>query len=166
MANAVTTPSTIEAQLAAVKSLVSQGLLTPEQGLARMQAIHASAAGSNGGAKPPSSAGATSAADEERKPPRVPRTPMVLSGPTQDELLQRLASTGPDKISVDQYKALSAGVSAKIDLAVSGNAGWLSIYLKGMQRPISMPVELAEAVFSEGGAAFVRGFIAQQQRGL
>jgi hypothetical protein len=86
---------------------------------------------------------------------------MVLSGPTQDELLQRFASTGPDKISVDQYKALSAGVSAKIDLAVSGNAGWLSIYLKGMQRPISMPVELAEAVFSEGGAAFVRDFIAQ-----
>jgi hypothetical protein len=157
MANVVTTPSTIETQLAAVKSLVAQGMLTPEQALVRMQAIHAGAAGgSNGGSKP-----ANGAADDERKPPRVPRTPMVLSGPSQDELLQRLASTGPDKITVEQYKALSAGVSAKIDLAVSGNAGWLSIYLKGMQRPISMPVELAEAVFSEGGAAFVRGFIAQ-----
>jgi len=57
----------------------------------------------------------------------VPRTPMVLTGPTQDELLQQL-STG--KISVDQFKALSAGVSAKIDLAVSGNEGWLSIYTR------------------------------------
>jgi hypothetical protein len=154
MANAVATPSTIETQLAAVKSLVANGMLTPEQALVRMQAIHAGAAGgSNGGSKP-----ANGAADDERKPPRVPRTPMVLSGPTQDELLGQLSA---GKITVDQFKALSAGVSAKIDLAVSGNAGWLSIYLKGMQRPISMPVELAEAVFSEGGAAFVRGFIAQ-----
>jgi hypothetical protein len=155
MANAVATPSTIDAQLSAVKSLVSQGLLTPEQGLVRMQAIHAgAAAGSNGGPKPPSAAGA---ADDERKPPRVARTPMVLSGPTQDELLGQL-STG--KINVDQYKALSAGQSAKIDLAVSAK-GWFSLYVKGLRFPITIPVGVAEALCSESGAAFVRGFIAQ-----
>ncbi len=51
MPNVTTTPATIEVQITAVKSLVSQGMLTPEQGLARMAAIHSSAAGNGNGAK-------------------------------------------------------------------------------------------------------------------
>jgi hypothetical protein len=144
MSNVTTTPNTIEAQITAVKSLVQQQILTPEQGLARMAAIHSSAAG-NG-----------SAGSEERKPPRVARTPMVMAGPTQDQLLQEL-STG--KITVEEFKSMSAGMSAKIDLAVSAK-GWFSMYVKGMRFPITIPVDVAEALTSEAGAAFVRAFIA------
>ena len=152
MPNVTTTPATIEVQITAVKSLVSQGMLTPEQGLARMAAIHSSAAGNGNGAK----SGAAVPADEERKPPRVARTPMVLAGPSQDELLRMLAA---GDITVEDFKAASLESSGKISLNV-GPAGWLGIYSKGMQRPISMPVEMAEVVFSEPGAAAVRAFIA------
>ena len=146
-------PNTPEAAIAAVKSLVSQGMLTPEQGLARMAAIHQAVSAAGNGAK--AGNGAAAPADEERKPPRVVRTPMVLKGPSQDDLLKAL-STG--KITVEQFKAASSGMSAKIDLAVSAK-GWFSMYVKGMRFPITIPVDVAEALTSEAGAAFVRTFI-------
>ncbi len=152
IAVATSTPSsTPEASIAAVKSLVSQGVLTPEQGLARMAAIHQSAAASAAKPTTPSKGG-----DEERKPPRVARTPMVLNGPSRDELLGMLAA---GDISVDDYKAASAETAVKMDLAVSAK-GWFSMYVKGMRFPITIPVDVAEALTSEAGAAFVRAFIA------
>jgi hypothetical protein len=158
MSNVITTPATLETQIATVKALVQQQILTPEQGLARMAQLHADAAkGANGAAGKSGSGGAAGATtDEERKPPRVARTPMVLEGPSKDELLRMLAA---GDITVEDFKAADAELHSKIDLAVSAK-GWFSLYVKGMRFPITIPVEVAAALTSEAGAAFTRAFIA------
>jgi hypothetical protein len=157
MSNVITTPATLETQIATVKALVQQQVLTPEQGLARMAQLHADAANGNGAAGKSGSGGSAGAAtDEERKPPRVARTPMVLEGPSKDELLRMLAA---GDITVEDFKAADAELHSKIDLAVSAK-GWFSMYVKGMRFPITIPVEVASALTSEAGAAFTRAFIA------
>lgn len=149
--------STLEA-INAVKSLHAQGVITQEQMLMRLQSLANSEKANT--ADRVATAASTAPAAVDRDPPRVPKTPFAVGGPSADDLLALLA-TG--KLSIDDYKAQAAATSDSVQYAVSAK-GWLSFYPRGMRFPVNMPWSLASLLATEPGRSALAALLAKHDK--
>lgn len=140
---------------AQIDELVSKGLMSADEAAKLKAKLEAKLEAKTASA----SNGKDNTVDEEKKPPRVAKTPLVTEGPSQDELLQKLA-TG--KIKVEDYKKLAAGSSSKMSIAI-GASGWISLYYGG-RFPANFPVEVLEFIMSDVGSKAIQKFIADNAK--
>lgn len=95
--------------------------------------------------------------DTEKKTPRVPKEPLVTSGPSKAEMLA-LVATG--KMKVEDYIKAESGSKTGVQMGI-GEAGWPTLYYPGCRFPVNMPVECLEFIMSEGGRKAIEKFIAK-----